>query len=148
MMYLALRTSPPSGASLLEKISCNIIKGRLVSDYSHGGIVINGVLYHSTYKKGLHSLNLRDWTPERWDLFLLPYNADVESRVLELFKRLKGSKYDWPALLSFIGAGDRWDQKCKFYCFEWCWLALTGAFPQGKVTPEKLLKLFINYDSI
>lgn len=148
MMYLALRKSPPTGAGFFEKLGCRVIRSRLVSDYSHGGIVINGVLYHSTYKGGLHSLPLKAWTPERWDLFLLPYSGSVEARALDLFNKLKGAPYDWPALLSFIGCGDRLDRKTSFYCFEWCWLALTGDYSNGKVTPEKLLKLFIDYDSL
>jgi hypothetical protein len=27
------------------------------------------------------------------------------------------------------------------YCYEWCWLAITGVNPRRRVTPEDLLAL-------
>ncbi len=77
------------------------------------------------------------WTPERWDLYNLP--DWLAPQAYRLFIQYQGAKYDWLSLLSFIGLKENEDS--KLYCFEWCYLAMTGQFPQGRVTPEVLLEL-------
>jgi hypothetical protein len=133
-MILALRRDPPSNANLLGRLFSRVIKARLVSDFCHGGIVIDGDLYQANSLHGLHKVPRGSWTPTNW--VLLDVQGD-DAAALALFKKHEGAQYDWMGLLAFVGlrAGrDGW-----MYCFEWCWLAMTGSNPTARVTPEKLL---------
>jgi len=147
-MKLALRRDAPSSATVIQEFICWVIQARLVSQYSHGGIVIDGDLYQITAAKGWQKVNSGEWSPEKWDL--TDFKGD-EARVRELFaqkaqppagrfkrfiwKLLKG--YDWFGLLAFTGPRVR--VSWMDYCFEWCFLAITGQAPNGRVTPETLL---------
>jgi len=135
VMKLALRKNAPDGASAAQRFACAAIRARLVSQYCHGGIVIDGDLYHANAAHGLHKVPAGEWEPEKWDLFDVPNSNDLHA--IWLFLKHEGAHYDWIGLLAFVGlrAGrDDW-----MYCFEWCWLAMTGRAPQGRVTPEMLL---------
>ena len=132
-MLLALRKDAPAGASLLQRFFCWVIKARLVSQYCHGGIVIDGVLYHSTSTLGLHKLDAVAWTPKSWDLIDIGGDDAV---ALSIFTRHEGAAYDWFSLLAFVGLRAR--DRDRMYCFEWCWLAQTGELPTFRVTPEML----------
>jgi hypothetical protein len=133
-MQLALRTTAATDATALQAAFCWVIKARLVSDFCHGAVVIDGDLYQANSLRGLHKIPRGSWTPANWVLF------DVQgddAAALALFKKHEGAQYDWIGLLAFVGlrAGrDDW-----MYCFEWCWLAMTGSNPGARVTPEKLL---------
>lgn len=133
-MLLALRKSPPTGASLWQRFTCWVIRTRLVSQWSHGGIVIDGVLYHSTSSRGLHAVGPGAWTPAHWDL--IEVQADHQTAE-QMFLHYAGARYDWASLLAFVGLRVR-DSK-RFYCFEWCWMAITGEVPKTRITPERLL---------
>lgn len=135
-MMLALRSQPATDAKWLDKQAHWLIKARLVTRYPHAGIVIGETLYHATAKRGLHA---SEYTPERWELFDLGDEMDAE--VMELFNNLKGTQYDMFSLLAFIGIPFR-DSK-RMYCFEWCYLAMTGEQPKTRVTAETLLELYI-----
>ena len=136
-MQLALRMDAPTNATLPQLISCFAIKARLVSHYCHGGIVIDGRLYHATSARGLHVLDANKWSPTKW--VLVDIGTERDTQALELFQRFEGADYDWFSLLAFVGLPIR-DQN-RFYCFEWCWLAMTGEHPTARVTPEQLLLL-------
>lgn len=148
-MYAALRKGPPTGASLFQRFFCWLIQERLVSQYSHGGIVIDGWLYHVTAAHGYQELAPGEWTPERWDI------TDIggdDARAIEIFhevrrapegwrrhvwRLLKG--YDWFSLLAFVLPGIRvWWLN---YCFELMWLMRIGLRPTGRVTPETILTI-------
>ena len=147
-MKLASKKDAPANATLSQKLACWIIKARLVSMYSHAGIVIDGDLYHMTSTKGWEVVKAGDWSPEKWDL--TDFNGDKE-KVKELFRKkslpptgtvkslvwklCKG--YDWFGLLAFVGPKVR--VSWLDYCFEWCYLAITGNAPKGRVTVEILL---------
>jgi len=130
-MKLALRRSAAEGASTLDRALSWVIKTRLVTRYPHAGIVIDGVLYHSTGRKGLHAdkLDGADWV-----LIDIGGNDD---RALGLFHEYRGAGYDWVSLLAFVGLKAR-DSR-RMYCYEWCYLAMTGKKYKGRVTPELLL---------
>ena len=49
-----------------------------------------------------------------------------------------GTRYDWFSLLAFVLPW-RVRDKSRMYCYEWCWLAMTGEHPSCRVTPEMLL---------
>jgi hypothetical protein len=106
-----------------------------VSQYSHAGIVVNGRLLHATSGKGLHAVEPRDWSPERWDL--IDFGGD-DAAVEATFRQYEGAHYDWFSLLAFVGLRVR-DSR-RMYCFEWCWLAMTGLVPTKRITPEMLLR--------
>jgi len=147
-MKLALRQDAPTNAGIAQQFFCWVIQARLVSAYSHAGIVIDGALYHITGAKGWQIDEDGEWSPEKWDL--VEFTGDKEE-VKSLFAQksqppknkfralvwriLKG--YDWFSLLAFTGP------KVKVswldYCFEWCYLAITGKTPKGRITPETLL---------
>lgn len=137
VMLLALRRLPPADATRMQRLSCATIQARLVSAYSHGGIVIDGVLYHATAARGLHKLRAGEWTPERWDLFDV---GGDDAAALALFQKYKGAAYAWLRLLTFLGFKAVRDLT-KMYCFEWCFLAMAGVFPTERMTPEKLFAL-------
>lgn len=141
-MQLALRKDAPTNATLWQRLVCWLIKARLVSQYCHGGIVIGGRMYHATSERGLHVLEARDWTPEHW--VLIDLGDERNDETLALFERHKGAQYDWVSLLAFVGLPARDGE--RFYCFEWCWLAMTGEHPKFRVTPEMLVKIIIDHE--
>lgn len=133
-MQLALRRTPPTNATLWQRFACWVIKTRLVSQYCHGGIVIDGHLYHATAKRGLHTLKPNEWSPQNWDIFEVCGDSDL---ALYNFKEHEGASYDWVSLLTFIGLSVR--DTSRFYCYEWCYFAKTGKIAKNKITPEVLL---------
>ena len=134
-MQLALKKSPASGASRWDRFVAWAIKARLASDYCHGGIVIGGDLYHAQPGTGLCLVKKGDWSPKRWLLVDVPGGNDATA--LALFKRFAGARYDWLSLLAFVGLPIR--DHARFYCFEWCYLAITEEPPEERITPERLL---------
>ncbi len=135
-MLLALRKYPPAGATLWQRFACWVIKARLVSQYCHGGVVVNERLLHTTATGGLHCVSPGNWSPENWDLFDV---GGDDGEAAEQFIRYEGVDYDWFSLLAFVGPRVR--DSHRFYCFEWCWLAMTGEHPKNLVTPEMLLSI-------
>lgn len=135
-MKLVLRTRPAKDATLFAKIADSLIKLRLVSNYCHGGVVVGDTVLHST-TKGLHSI---EFDPSEWESIDL--GEKLDSIVLQRYAKWKGAKYDWFSLLAFVLPGRISDAR-RLYCFEWCWLALTGITPTYRVTPEMLLRVAI-----
>lgn len=129
--YLALKHKPPSG--LLARLFHWLTAARLLTLYPHAGVVKDGVLMHSNLANGLHS---EPFNAEGWHLFVLP--DFVAQHVLPRFEAEQGAKYDWFSLLAFLLPWQVRDHE-RFYCYEWCWLALTGIKPSYRVTPEMLL---------
>jgi hypothetical protein len=149
-MLIALRRDAQSGATLPQRIFCWIIKARLVSQFCHGGIVIDGSLYHITASHGWSIAKTGEWSPDKWYLkdvggndaralatFLLVSTPPRGRLQHWLWTLLKG--YDFFGLVAFTGpkVGVVWLN----YCFEWCWLAVTGVDSPDRVTPEMLVTL-------
>lgn len=132
-MKLALRTGAAPDASWLGRLSAEAIKIRLVTDYPHAGIVIGETLYHATSKHGLTS---QPFQGEGWRV--VEVGGD-DAQALRLFEQHKGAGYDWISLLAFVLVSASDSQ--RWYCYEWCWYAMTGRRPKGRVTPEMLLDL-------
>jgi hypothetical protein len=131
--YLALRTTPAQSSGLAGKFAAWLIKARLVSAYCHGGIMISSLLAHATPENGAHLSSL---TPERWELY--PFSVP-EHEMRERLKKVLGKEYDFFSQLAFVGLKAK-DSK-RVYCFELCYILMTGQNPTGRVTPETLLKL-------
>ena len=147
-MIIALRRDPPSNANWLGRLFSWVIKTRLVSLFCHGGIVIDGVLYHSNFARGPHKMQPGEWNPDKWDL--IDYGGDDAQAIVEFeaactppegwwrkfwWKITKG--YDVFSLLAFVGPGVRvaW----LHYCFELCYRMMTGRKPTSRITAEILL---------
>ena len=133
-MLLALRTTPASDATWLDKAAHETIKARLCTRYPHGGIVVGGVLHQSTARGGVHKV--ADWNPERWELFDLG-GDDIAG--LERYEQRKGNGYNWIGLLPFMGVPGSDSE--RDYCFQLAYFMATGIYPKGLVTAETLLAL-------
>jgi len=136
-MLLALKKTAQTDATLLQRLSAWAIKARLVSQYSHGAVVINGDLYQMTSSKGMHKLDAGAWTPSSWDIYDVG-GDDFEA--LALFEQYKGAAYAWLRLLTFVGLPQISDIT-KMYCFEVCYLMRWQKISTERMTPEILLAL-------
>lgn len=136
-MFLALKRTPARSATRVQRIFAALTKWRLCSQYSHGGIVIGGTLYHSTVQHhGLQSEAFDMSTAgSGWDFFDL--GDALDAHALQEFEKRRGSPYDWFGLLAFVIPLEMRPNQ-RLYCFEWCALAL-GLEPDGRVVPEDLL---------
>lgn len=130
VMQLALRRT--NSATLFGKLFNICTRWRLHTDYPHSGIVIDGMLYHTTFSDGLHESM---FNPEGWELFDVD-GSDAYAR--SVFNARKGAKYDAISLLAFILPWRVRDSR-RLYCYEWCWLVMTGENPKTRITPERLL---------
>jgi hypothetical protein len=130
--YLALRHTSPKG--FFPGLFAQLTKTRLVTDYPHSGIVVDGVLYEATFKHGVRSTK---FDPVGWDLFAIT-KVD-KNDLLTRFKQVEGRPYDWFSLLAFI-APFRVTVAKWFYCFELCSFMLDGNIPAKRITPEILLR--------
>lgn len=149
MIYLAFRRDAPTGANWLQRLFCWAIKTRLVSQYCHGGIVIDGALHHITAAGGFEVCNPGEWSPERWDL-VPDHGADPDIAAARFYElaapNIKGWRlrvwrivkgYDYFSLLAFVGLPMR--VSWLVYCFELMRYMRTGEKPRGRVTPEQLI---------
>ena len=130
-MYLALKHAPPRG--FFKRAFHGLTAARLLTRYPHAGIVIADQLLHSNLSRGLH---IETFEPTGWDLFEVPNPGNVA----KLFAQYEGTKYDWFSLLAFVLPWNVRDG-ARLYCYEWCWLAMTGENPARRITPEDLLVL-------
>ena len=149
-MYLALRRIPATDATWLDKLFLAVIKARLVTEFPHAGMVINGTLYHATARHGV--CKTTDYTPERWVLHDLGTERDAVAQAkAELLVEL-GTGYDFAELLDFTPLHfvvwlARLHPKLRvvldsnLYCYQLCWLLMTSEYPDQRVTPERLLAL-------
>jgi hypothetical protein len=128
VVYVALRKTSPPG--FWRGVFATLTKWRLVTRYPHAGIVVDGVVYHTTLSDGLHS---EAFDPEGWDLF---ETAGTKYQVLDHFNRLEGTPYDWFSLLAFIFPWRVTNSKW-LYCFEWVYLARMGYAPPDRITAEQ-----------
>ena len=130
-VYLALRHTSPKG--FFPRLFAELTKTRLVTQYPHAGIVIDGVLYEATFKHGVHSTK---FDPTGWHLFTI--DKVSKTNLLARFKQFEGRPYDWFSLLAFVlpfrASVSQW-----LYCYELCSVMLDGHNPSKRVTPEILL---------
>lgn len=133
---LALRKTPPTDATPWQRCFAALTRWRLLSQYSHGGIVIGSRMYHVTAAGGLHRSS---YDPTLWDTFDI---GGDDAAALDLFHRLRGAKYDYIGLLGFVLPWNFNDHQ-RMYCFEWCALCL-GIPIDDRITPERLLAEALN----
>jgi uncharacterized protein YycO len=135
-VILALRKTHADGASWLARVASWATKARLVSQYCHAGMVVDGELSHATPAHGLHAVAAGDWQPDKW--VMIDCGNALDHRVRWALPRIVGAPYDWFSLLAFVGLRTR-SRRC-LYCFEWCWYCLTGELPTLRITPEMLIE--------
>ena len=131
-MYLAFKTKPDAG--LFQRLFYWLTKWRLLTEYPHAGIVVDGLLMHSNLANGLHAVELNN--TDGWLLIEVPDKHDAAM----LFALNRGTPYDWFSLLGFVLPWQVRDGN-RMYCYEWCWLSMTDGVHPGRVTPEMLLTL-------
>ena len=134
-MKLALRHALPADAPRAARFGAAVIRTRLVSAYAHGAIVIGDTLYHSNAQRGVHAEPFVD--DGGW--LLVDLGTEHDARALALFALVEGAAYDWVSLLAFVVPVVTDSQ--RWYCFELCWLLMTGTAPRDRVTGEALLVL-------
>lgn len=136
-MHLALKRTPASDATRAQRLFAALTRWRLVSRYSHGGIVLDGWLYHSALQHGGLSRERFDMATasDGWDFVDIGPERDRD--MLRLFRDCWGTPYDLFGLLAFVLPG-HYDDPRSLYCFEWCALAM-GIPLRQRMTPELLL---------
>lgn len=127
---LALRRTDPPG---LPGLFAKATRARLLTQWPHAGMVIDGILTHATLAGGLH---MERWNPAGWDVVQLPDSCAPILR--QRYQQRAGARYDALSLLAFVAPWRVSDSR-RLYCYEWCWYAMTGANPHWRVTPEQLL---------
>lgn len=136
-MHLTLKRTPASDATRAQRLFAALTRWRLASQYSHGGIVLDGWLYHSALQHGGLSRERFDMgsASDGWDFVDLGPERDRD--MLRLFRDYRGTPYDLFGLLAFVLPG-HYDDPRSLYCFEWCALAM-GIPLRQRMTPELLL---------
>jgi hypothetical protein len=135
IVYLAFRRGPAANATKFQRFGVRVIEGRLVTKYAHGGIVLNGTLYHSTLTEGVHDEPL----PKGEDWILIPTSCGPEEMLIR-YAKAKNLPYDAVSLLAYIPfIKASWSK--GFYCYELQLYLLTGAKFGRRVTVESLLIL-------
>lgn len=137
-MKLALRYDLPDDAPINAKMGATAIEVRIVTQYAHGGIVIGNDLYHANVAHGSHVEKDADLS----GYVLIDLGTDLDERALQIFKKVEGTGYDWFSLFAFVLVPSR-DSK-RHYCYELCYLLITGRIPCERVTPETLTMLTLN----
>lgn len=130
-MMLALRRTAAENATWWQRLFAWATRVRLVSDYCHGGIVINGMMYQVNAARGLH---VSTYDPAKWDVYDV---LGSDETALLLFDLWQHARYDYIGLLAFVTPW-RFGRADRLYCFEWCALCL-GIPITDRITPERLL---------
>lgn len=154
-MKLALRRGYKPDSTWYEKLGVKFIEYRLVTNWTHAGIVVGNTLFHATAKGGLISEDF-DNSAGNWDLF--DCGDEHDERTIKQFEdRLRKGRgkvrYDWFSLLAFTPAilvAKLFDQPIRYrnwlYCYEWSYEVLTQRMASSEITPEDLLEIYIkNY---
>lgn len=137
-MLLALRYDLPDDAPLNAKMGASLIETRIVTKYPHGGIVIGNDLYHANVSHGTHVIKDADLT----GYVLINLGTELDERALKIFKQIEGTGYDWFSLFAFVLVPTRDSE--RHYCYELCYLMMTGRIPCERVTPETLSMLSLS----
>jgi hypothetical protein len=133
-VYAAFRRGHAYNANIIQRAANNINKTWLHTDYPHGGIVVNGTLFHSSFFKGVTEETLN--ANEHWEKYEANISLGLAMTRLAL---VMGKKYDWFSLLSFLPFVKARDSK-RFYCWELMIYVLTGEIPRRKVTAETVMR--------
>ena len=134
-VYLALYRGRRDGAwyrpgVAAARLSDWIIRTLTGSPYSHCELAVPCAggqydCYSSSIRDGGVRFKTMPLPPEKWDL--IPVDASPE-QVYEALAATFGAKYDWAGATGVIA---RWrHDKRKYFCSEWCAMALGLANPE------------------
>ena len=134
-VYLAIYKGRRDGAwyrpgVAAARLSDWIIRTLTGSPYSHCELAVPCAdgqydCYSSSIRDGGVRLKGMPLPPEKWDLIPVPA---TEAQVRAAFETTRGAKYDW---LGATGVIARWrHDKRKYFCSEWCAMALGLANPE------------------
>lgn len=118
----------------------DVIRAVLNSQWSHGVVVIDDVLYESVARKNEHSkagvrrYPITDAVAADYDWFDMGGDDAV---ALARFKEVDGYAYDYLSLISFLPVLNARDSK-RLYCWELV-LWMIGGYAKWRVTPEIIL---------
>jgi hypothetical protein len=138
-VYLAMRTTAPTGATRLQRLFAWLTHWRLASEYVHGGVVVTdgngfGSLIQANLAHGVHLLPRGEWTPKNW---VFKKTRRKVAHVMAIFAKVNGKAYDVLGLFGFVGVHD--DDPDKYYCFQLC-AKLLGLKVRGLETPGTLFE--------
>ena len=123
-----------------DKWHSDVIRAVLNSQWSHGVVVIDGVLHESVAKKGEHSragvrrYPITDAVAADYDWFDM---GGDDAAAVARFKEVDGYAYDYLSLISFLPVLNARDSK-RLYCWELV-LWMIGGYAKWRVTPEIIL---------
>lgn len=123
-----------------EKWHSDFIRAILNSQWSHGVVVIAGVLYESVARKnehggsGVRSYPITDAVASDYVWFDI---GGDDAAAVARFKEVQGYGYDYLSLISFLPVLNARDSK-RLYCWELV-LLMIGGYVKRRVTAEIIL---------
>ena len=110
------------------------------SQYSHVEVVVGDMWYSSSPRDGgVRSMRMEDYNAEHWDI--IGYPGVSASDVFDLFRKTKGSKYDFIGILFSQVLPIGLHSSTKWYCSEW---AAELKYNNTNISPQELYELVSN----
>lgn len=117
-----------------------IIRWWTKSQYSHVEVVVGDMWYSSSPRDGgVRSMRMEDYNAEHWDI--IGYPGVSASDVFDLFRKTKGSKYDFIGILFSQVLPIGLHSSTKWYCSEW---AAELKYNNTNISPQELYELVSN----
>lgn len=137
MVYLALYKAP---GNFVDKI-IRMFTGK---PYSHCELAVeNGdkyLCYSSSPRDGGVRCKAMHLTEDKWDL--IPVTDISVAQIAQFYGKTTGKKYDF---IGAIGCVLPLRQKpSRYYCSEWCFVAVFGETPNTTISPNQLAQLLLN----
>lgn len=126
----------------------DVIRAALKSQWSHGVVVIDGVLYESVAlknehgKAGVRSYPITDAIASEYAWFDV---GGDDAAAVARYKKVDGFGYDYLSLISFFSVLNARDSK-RLYCWELV-LLMIGGYVKWRVTPEIILTFVLKIES-
>lgn len=123
-----------------SKWHSDVVRAILNSQWSHGVVVIDGVLHESVALKnehggsGVRSYPMTDALAAEYVWFDI---GGDDAAAVARFKEVAGFGYDYVSLISFLPVLNARDSK-RLYCWELV-LWMIGGYAKWRVTPEIIL---------
>lgn len=123
----------------------SLIRAVLNSQWSHGVVVIDGVLHESVALKnehggsGVRCYPITDAIAAEYVWFDM--GSDDDAAALARFKEVHGYRYDYLSLISFLPVLNARDAK-RLYCWELV-LCMIGGYAKWRVTAEIILTFLL-----
>lgn len=113
-----------------------VIRWWTSSKYSHCEVVIGDEWFSSSPRDGgVRSMRMEDYNAEHWDI--IGYPGVSASDVFDLFRKTKGSKYDFIGILFSQVLPIGLHSSTKWYCSEW---AAELKYDNTNLSPQELFE--------